>query len=134
MRNLLIFTTAVLLTVFFSCASDAYTGLVIDARGFGLMPGMSPRVFDTAGNQIYGTTQAAPDYVEEEGMARYAETVDEARTSETAGSEPLVVKAIGRSSDPCNTAVTLSAEDGQQILQANYEDYFLNNYKVVIVL
>ncbi len=51
---------------------DAYTGLIIDARGTGLKPAMFPQIEDEDGNIIYGPEMVDKQTVKEEGMASYA--------------------------------------------------------------
>ncbi len=52
-----------------SFAQTLYTGVVIDARGLGVMPSMSPKIYDNTGNEVYGTMTVDPDYVIEKGIA-----------------------------------------------------------------
>jgi TolB-like protein len=51
---------------------DAYTGLIIDARGTGLKPAMFPQIEDEDGNLIYGPEMVDKQTVKEQGMASYA--------------------------------------------------------------
>ncbi|MDP6205683.1 MAG: hypothetical protein QF457_07735, partial [SAR324 cluster bacterium] len=48
-----------------------YTGLVIDARGSGAQPAMSPKIYDEEGNELYGSAYVDQEFVQKHGMAGY---------------------------------------------------------------
>jgi len=41
---------------------EAYTGLVVDSKGFQVKPAMSPKVVDEDGNEVYGASYVSRDY------------------------------------------------------------------------
>lgn len=71
-----------------------YSGLIVDCRGLGMQPAMSPSILDEAGGEIYigRRTDVDPDYVVNHGIVGYARTLDDAKANERVGKAPLVVK------------------------------------------
>ena len=135
MLKLQILLAAMMTLLMVATASEAYTSLVIDARGLGVMPGMSPKIVDTQGHEIFGTVQSIdPDQISEDGLVAYADDVLTARETETAGDKPLVVKAVAKGSNPSQTSVVVRTNDAEDILNANYASNILDDRKVIIVL
>lgn len=109
-------------------ASGAYTGIVIDCRGLGLSPAMSPVIKNASGQPIYGYKNLDYDYVISNGMAGYTKDIN---TYPRAGANPLIIKAIGL--DNHNTYPVVSDEDANRILLENTATGFLNRCAVVFV-
>lgn len=106
-----------------------YTGVVIDARGMGLNPVMSPIIYNEKGKIIYGNMDIDPDVVIRKGMVDYDDAVNVAAGTSRAGSNPIVVKAIGLKD--FNSDVVISQADADMILYANAHDGFLRKTSVV---
>jgi hypothetical protein len=70
-----------------------YTGLVVDARGLGAKPVLSPRLLDGAGKPVYGAEALAPDARKSTAVAAWFKTLEDAQKSALVGEKPLVVKA-----------------------------------------
>lgn len=105
-----------------------YTGVIIDCRGLGLKPAMSPVIKNANLESIYGYKNLDYDYVVSHGMAGYAR--DMSKTSR-AGSKPLIVKAqrmIGLGVNP-----VLSMKDADKILLENQATHFLDQTNVVFL-
>ena len=104
-----------------------YTGLIVDCRGLGLKPAMSPVIKNEGGESIYGYKNLDYDEVIENGMAGYAYTMKEAKR---AGSNPLIVRAIALdgSANP-----VLAAEDARRVLIENGATGFLDKTRVVFL-
>ena len=112
--------------------SQNYTGLIVDCSGLGeINPVMSPVIKNTDGTKIYGHENLDPDKIIHNGMASYAESVDDEISRSRAGSKPLIVKAT-KLTDLDATPV-VSIDDADKILAANQSDKFLNNCAVVFV-
>lgn len=109
-------------------AIGGYTGVVIDCRGLGLNPAMSPVIKNVKGVKIYGHKNLNYDLVVQNGMADYANSMSQASR---AGSNPLVFKAI-RCEDH-NANPVISEEDANRILIENGVSGFLNNTAVVFL-
>ena len=115
-------------------AQTLYTGLVIDARGLGVLPSMSPKIYDVTGNEVYGTMIVDPDFVIEQGIAGFAESVETAVEEGIVGGNPMVVRAISLAEDPSRGSVVVRDNDAVRILAANVKSAFFNNYKVAIIM
>lgn len=109
-------------------AIGGFTGLIVDCRGLGLKPVMSPVIKNAAGTAIYGYKNLDYDAVVKNGMAGYTHDINKAGR---AGSNPLVVKAV--SLDNHNGNPVLSIADANRVLIENGATGFLNEAKVVFV-
>ena len=108
-------------------AIGGYTGLIVDCRGLGLKPAMSPVIKNANGQAIYGYKNLDYDKVVSGGMAGY--TTDMGRASR-AGSNPLVVKAVSLDG---GANPVLSVADANRVLIENGASGFLDATNVVFV-
>lgn len=109
-----------------SLAEGSYTGLIVDCRGLGLQPVMSPVIKNVNGTKIYGHKNLDIDRIIREGMADY---IDDMEYVERAGSHPLVVKAV--SLENFNSNPVLTIPDSNRVLIENHATQFLKELKVV---
>lgn len=109
-------------------AIGGYTGLIVDCRGLGLKPVMSPVIKNANGEPIYGYKNLDSATVIANGMASYTTDLSKATR---AGSNPLVVKAIGL--DTHNGNPILSVADANRVLIENGATGFLDRTNVVFV-
>ena len=109
-------------------AMGNYTGLIVDCRGLGLNPVMSPVIKNDSGSPIYGYKNLNIDKVIANGMASYARDMNGARR---AGSNPLVVKAVRL--DNHNANPVLSVADANRVLIENRATKFLDETNVVFL-
>lgn len=109
-------------------AIGGYTGLIVDCRGLDLSPVMSPVIKNANGAPIYGYKNLDYDKVVASGMAGYTRDICNAVR---AGSNPLVVQAIGL--DNHNSNPILSVADANRVLIENGATGFLNTARVVFV-
>lgn len=109
-------------------AIGGYTGLIVDCRGLGLKPVMSPVIKNANGEPIYGYKNLDSATVIANGMASYTTDLSKATR---AGSKPLVVKAIGL--DNHNGNPILSVADANRVLIENGATGFLDRTNVVFV-
>ena len=106
-----------------------YTGLVVDCRGIGtLNPVMSPVIKKVGGEKIYGHKNLDYDRIIREGMASYAQDMNQASR---AGSNPLIVRAVALEDHSANPV--LSKEDADMVLYENKGAHFLENIAVVFL-
>ncbi len=118
-----------------------YTGLVVDARGFGVQRGMSPRIVDERGELVYTGIEADPRLVITRGIVAYVRDPDEAIAHpRLAVSElypyrvPLVVSAIGRVDDMFGASVIISGADAARIRRELAKYDFFGRSAVVFIL
>ena len=109
-------------------AIGGFTGLIVDCRGFGLKPVMSPVIKNEIGQPIYGYKNLDYDKVVENGMAGYAYDWS---TAGRAGSHPLVVRAMALDKQHSNPI--LSMADANRVLIENGAAHFLDETKVVFL-
>lgn len=115
-------------------ASNAYTSVIIDTRGLGIRPAMSPKIRRADGSEVWGTVNASHDFVIEQGIVAYAKTLEEAKANRRAGSHPLVLRAVGYAKTPGRCDPVLSDNDVRLLLTANETSGFLNEYRVIFVV
>lgn len=109
-------------------AIGGFTGLIVDCRGLGLKPVMSPIVKSANGQPIYGYKNLDYDKIIANGMAGYAKDRSQAGR---AGSNPLVVKAVAL--DNHNSTPVLSPADANLVLIENGATHFLDATNVVFL-
>jgi len=109
------------------------TGLLIDARGLGVQPAMSPKVYDEDGNEVYGTVHCSADYAIETGIAGYPRSMDQALKSDRLGKHPLIVKALSKG-PKFATDMVVSNADAARIKSADASSHFLPRCRVAILL
>lgn len=112
---------------------QAYTGLIIDARGLGVKPAMSPQVLDEAGSAVYSATSVSREYALQMGLVGYAKDVESAKANDRVGTTPLVIKAKGKQGEKA-ADVVLSGEDAARLRQITQSQSFLTHCRVIIVL
>lgn len=115
-------------------ASNVYTGVIIDTRGLGIRPAMSPKIRRQDGSEVWGTVNASQEFVIEQGIVVYAKTLEEAKANRRAGSNPLILRAIGYAKTPGRCDPVLSDNDVRLLLTANEASGFLNEYRVIFVV
>ena len=115
---------------------EPYTGVLVDARGLGLQPSMSPRILSENGRVIYSAATVDRSYAAQYGIVGYAKDIDRALSNERLGSEqanPFVVQATS-ASGLYAADVVLGDFDATRVLVADSDDDFLRECRVVFVL
>jgi hypothetical protein len=113
-----------------------YTGLLVDARGLDLRPGLAPRVLDPEGRVVFTGAGADAGYAASMGIAGYLRDWDQALVSDRFGAQsrnPLIVKAIAAVGNNRTDAV-VSDEDRVRIAMADAVTGFLRQCRVVFVV
>lgn len=110
-----------------------YTSVIIDASGFGLDRCMSPKIRRTDGNEVWGTVKVDLDYVEERGIVGYARTLEEARKCDRSGSNPMIIKAIGRAGGNFRSDPVLTDADADLLMAENKHGKFLEKFNVIFI-
>lgn len=112
---------------------EAYTGLVVDSRGFQVKPAMSLKIVDEDGNEVYGSSYVSRDYAINQGMAGYAKDITAAQTNDRVTNNPLTVKGI-RTADTGDSDIIISNADAARIKGAAENLEFLQKCRVMVVL
>lgn len=113
-----------------------YTGIVIDAKGSGVVTTICPVIYDINGRAIYGVQNIDRNYAIQNGVVEYADGASRWQQvgigQSRAGSNPLVVKIVGLRERVVNKCdVVISVEDADKILIENQRSGMLNKYAVV---
>jgi hypothetical protein len=111
----------------------AYTGLIIDAKGLGVMPAMAPKVVDENGNEVYGSKYVSRDFAVKQGMVGYDKDVNAARNNQRVTNNPLIIKAV-KSSGNNKTDIVVANADAQRIHSAAQTQNFLDKCRVMLIL
>jgi len=112
---------------------EAYTGLVVDSRGFQVKPAMSLKIVDEDGNEVYGSSYVSRDYAINQGMAGYAKDITAAQTNDRVTNNPLTVKGV-RTADTGDSDIIISNADAARIKGAAENLEFLQKCRVMVVL
>ena len=112
---------------------EAYTGLVVDTRGFQVKPAMSPKVVDEDGNEVYGSSYVSRDYAINQGMAGYAKDLTAAQTNDRVTNNPFTVKGI-KTADTGDSDIVISNADAARIKGSADNLTFLQKCRVMVVL
>lgn len=112
---------------------EVYTGLIVDARGTGVQPAMSPKIFDPEGREVYGSAYVSRDYAVRQGIVGYVKSMEAARESERVADSPAVVEAMeARGSNRADLVIPQA--DADALRQAAQRQNFLSETRVLIVL
>lgn len=110
-----------------------HTGLVVDARGLGVRPAMSPRILDEEGREVYGSSFVGREYAIQQGMAGYAKSPEQAAQSDRVAGNPLRIKAKDVSGQ-AKTDIVVSNADAERIRSLASKGGVLEQCRVMIVL
>ncbi|MFO7965760.1 MAG: hypothetical protein R6U50_17675 [Desulfobacterales bacterium] len=113
-------------------ASD-YSGLIIDARGLGIKPAMTPRIYDENLNEVYGPVFVSRETAVQKGLCCYVDDMAYAIDHPSAGEYPLTVKGLrqknGRGAD-----IIISNADAQTLKSSSAHLAFLRQCNVIILV
>lgn len=115
--------------------AQAYTGLVLQADGLEVEPGLVCTVQDEEGNQVFGPDQVDPEKALQLGMAIFVQSAGpRLDLGSRLGPNPLRVRVLDTGSQPgCNLVVDSSS--GELLRQiALQPDNFLQECRVLIEL
>ena len=110
---------------------ESFTGLVVNARGLGVVPSMAPRIVDESGKEVYAADVVTEKGMAQGGIASYEKT--EEQSKERTGTKPLVIKAL-RLVDKSKTDIVISNGDADKLRAPNLNLSFLADGKVVILV
>jgi hypothetical protein len=117
-----------------SPSGKRYSGVIIDCRGLGVQPAMSPSIVDGNGKEIYiGNRPVDPDMVVNIGIVGYAKTLDSAQKNSRIGGNPLIIKA-SKAGGRLKSDAVLAGSGAQELMAADASLSFLSDAKVVFVI
>lgn len=110
-----------------------YTSVIIDAIGLGVDRCMSPKIRRSNGVEVWGTVKVDLNFVEDHGIVGYARTMAEARRCDRCGSNPMIIKAIGRAGGAFRSDPVLTEADADLLMDENKKGKFLDKFNVIFV-
>lgn len=112
---------------------EEVSGLIIDAGGLDLKPAMVPKIYSEGGELIYGPGDVDNSYLTRQGIAGYARSIDQARSNERVGENPMVVKAEKiRGENNCD--VVIPVDEASKLMKASSDNDFLEECRVMFVV
>ena len=114
-------------------ASARYSCVLVDCRGLQMASCMSPRIYQTTGDEVWGTMQIPPEFVIETGIAAFPRSMEGAMRCSRAGSNPLIVKAYAMR-DSNRFYPIISNKDADTLREANRDSHFFERTAVIFLL
>ncbi|MCX5857103.1 MAG: hypothetical protein NTZ57_04220 [Deltaproteobacteria bacterium] len=116
-----------------AASAPVYTGMVVDARGLGARPAMSPKVVDETGAEVYGSMIVDKAFAVSQGISGYARDLTAAQGNQRVTNNPVTVKGV--SAEGAGKAdIKISNAEAQQIRAATENLSFMKKCRVMIVL
>ena len=113
--------------------SASNTGIVIDARGMGLVPAMAPQILTDNGQLLYGATIIDRNAALQYGVAGYSSNLSSSIVTQRVGANPLIIKAESLYGGQ-NAGVKISTGDALKALLLNSTKGLLKLGKVLFLM
>jgi hypothetical protein len=113
--------------------TTSFSGLVIDARGLGRAPAISPRVLDEDHRVVFSKDFVDPESFLRHGAVRYTSDPFYKGLEDRVGKNPLRVVALA---DPktIETDITISNEESRALLKNEVSRASLSRGRVIIII
>ena len=112
---------------------DAYTGLIVDARGIGAKPAMVPVLVDENGKEVYGSAFVSREYAVQQGVCQYLRILGDAANLVRVAPKPLWVKGL-RTSNSAACDIVISNADASRLRGTSSHLSFLKQCRVIILM
>lgn len=109
---------------------NLYTGAIIDCRGLGLTTAKSPIIEDAVGRHIFGSRFLNYDEIIADGMVGYANGFGDREALSRAGSNPIILKAIGVRNNGMNPVIDQA--DGSLLIASGLPVHSLDHAANVV--
>jgi len=113
--------------------SEAYTGLLVDARGIEALPALFFKIVDESQEEVFGPAYVSREFVVQQGMAAYYTDMASARSDPRISDHPLTVRAL-RNDWPSRCDIVISNADASKLKSTSEHLQFLKESRVVILL
>lgn len=109
-----------------------FTGIVIDATEFTVLPCMAPRIYAEDNTTVYDAAYVDPDYAVKMGVVGYAKDIKSAKEDERVSDNPMVIKAV----KAADNSMDIYISDADAALLTNDENLKdqLKKCKVIFLL
>ena len=114
-------------------SSSVFTGLVVDTRGLGAKPVMSPKILDENTREVYGPAFVSREYAVQQGMSRYSKDLAAAQSNQRVANNPLTVKGLRTKGDE-HSDIVISNADARRLRSASENLSFMKKCRVIIVV
>ena len=114
-------------------SGGSFTGLVVAARGLGVTPAMSPKVYDPEGREVYGSAHVSREFAVSQGVVGYVKSLEQAQQTDRVKGNPAVVKAV-EAKGPNKADLVVSKEDAERLRTLSQQQTFMREARVMIVL
>jgi hypothetical protein len=112
---------------------QVYTGLIVDARGLGVRPAMSPKILNEDGKEVYGSAYINRDWAVREGMVGYMRDPVAAQANPRVTDKPFLVKALKVSGDG-RVDLVIANTDAATLLSVTQNLSMLEKCRVIILV
>jgi len=112
---------------------SVFTGLVVDTRGLGVIPVMSPKILDENAREVYGPAFVSREYAVQQGMSGYSKDLAEAQSNQRVADNPLTVKGL-RTKGVEHSDIVISNADASKLRSASENLSFMKKCRVIIVV
>ncbi len=112
---------------------DAYSGLIVDARGIGASPAMAPILVDENGQEIYGPAYVSREFAVQNGMCLYIRGIDNSDALDRVAPNPMFVKGL-RAVSTASCDIVISNSDASKLRGVFSHLEFLKQCRVVIII
>ena len=110
------------------------TSLILDCSGLGLQKTMNPKIRKADGTKIWGTPPNGFDFLNERGIVTYVQSLNEAKHNAKAGSNPLIIRAAGRSGVRFMCDPLVTDQDADLIVKEDQSAKFMYKSCVIMVV
>ncbi len=109
------------------------TGLIVDTRGLGVKPSMSPRLITTDGTVIYGPGNYPRDFAVTQGVVGYHKDIAAAGADARVAGNPLTIKGVSTAGTLATDVVVSTADAQRAASHVGFADA-LSNCRVMFIL
>jgi hypothetical protein len=113
--------------------TTSFSGLVIDARGLGRMPAISPRVLDEDHRVVFSKDFVDPDSFRHHGAVQYTSDPFYRGLDDRVGKNPLRVVALA-DRKTIETDITISNDESRALLRNDASRASLSRGSVIIII
>jgi hypothetical protein len=112
---------------------DAFTGLIVDARGIGAKPAMVPVLLDENGEEVYSPAFVSREFAVQQGVCQYMSILGDSANLVRVAPKPLLVKGLRtRVEGGCD--IVISNADASRLRGVSSHLSFLKQCRVIILM
>jgi len=113
--------------------AEAYSGLIVDARGIGASPSMVPVLVDENDQEVYGPNYVSREFAVQHGMCQYILGPVGSHDLPRVAPNPLLVKGL-RAVSTGSCDIVISNSDASKLRSVSSHLEFLKQCRVVILI